>query len=296
MIKNVLKEIEGIRSRKETAFGQWIRKFLKFLLLSNALVAFGALSLSFAVPLLQNEVPDYRFPILAFLYVYAMHVINRFLDKGASTYNDPERAKFFARHRSFLVISCLLSFIGVLSYSYLLGHYLLLVMAGLCFFGIIYSIPIIPMGIRFFGGYEKIKDIPGSKNVSEGLAWGAVITLIPLLGQPRPEWLPTILSFLFVFSIVYVRSALFDIFQVQGDMIVGAETLPISIGEHRTLILLKIMTLIAISALLFIAALGLISSFAYLLLSGLARCGWITKWAGPYWVAETDSNSWSKAV
>jgi 4-hydroxy-3-methylbut-2-enyl diphosphate reductase len=139
-------------------------------------------------------------------------------------------------------------------------------MAGLSFFGIIYSIPIIPMGIRFFGGYKKIKDIPGSKNVSEGLAWGSVITLIPLLGQQRPEWLPTILSFLFVFAIVYIRSAIFDIFQVQGDMIVGAETLPISIGEQRTLILLKMLSLMAMSVLLITAALGLISSFAYLLL------------------------------
>jgi len=266
MIKNVVKEIEGIRSRKETALGQWIRKILKFLLLSNALVAFGALSLSFAMPLLLNKEPDHQFSILAFLYVYTMHVINRFLDKGASTYNDPERANFYTKHRLFLVLSCLLSFIGVLTYSYLLGHYLLLVMAGLSFFGIIYSIPIIPMGIRFFGGYEKIKDIPGSKNVSEGLAWGAVITLVPLLGQQKPEWLPTLLSFLFVFSMVYARSAIFDIFQVQGDMIVGAETLPISIGEQRTLILLKIMTLIAICVLLITAALGLISSFAYLLL------------------------------
>lgn len=266
MIKNVIKEIEGIRSRKETALGQWIRKSLKFLLLSNGLVAFGALSLSFAVPLLVGRKSDLRYSLLAFFYVYAMHVVNRFLDKGASTYNDPERANFHKKHRLFLALSCLLSFIGALTYAYYLGRYLLLAMAGLCFFGVIYSIPIIPMGLRFFGGYEKIKDIPGSKNVSEGLAWGAVITLLPLLEQQRPEWLPTVLSFFFVFSMVYTRSAIFDVFQVQGDMIVGSETLPISLGERRTLILLKLMMVIAIGAMIITAASGLISSFAYLLL------------------------------
>jgi len=38
---------------------------------------------------------------------------------------------------------------------------------------------------------------------------------------------------------VYVRSGLFDIFEVQGDMIVGIETLPVTMGEKRTLQLLK---------------------------------------------------------
>jgi 4-hydroxy-3-methylbut-2-enyl diphosphate reductase len=266
MIKKVVREIEGIRSGRETIVGQCMRKGLKFLLLSNGLAAFGAFSLSSAMPLLINTRSDFRFSMLAFLYVYAMHVINRFLDKGASTYNDPERANFYKQHRLFLVLSCLLAFIGVLTCAFLLGLYSLLAMAGLSFFGIIYSIRIIPMGIRFFRGYEKIKDIPGSKNLSEALAWGAVVIVIPLLSQQHLQWLPSLLSFLLVFCLVYTRSAIFDFFQVQGDMIVGAESLPISLGEQKTLVLLKIMLVTAAGTLIIAASVGLISSFAYLLL------------------------------
>jgi 4-hydroxy-3-methylbut-2-enyl diphosphate reductase len=65
---------------------------------------------------------------------------------------------------------------------------------------------------------------------------------------------------------VYIRSALFDIFQVQGDLIVGVETLPITLGVRRTLLLLKGVLLSG--ALILVAApiLGLVGPFSYLLL------------------------------
>ena len=98
------------------------------------------------------------------------------------------------------------------------------------------------------------------------LAWGAVITLIPLLEPTSIGWPAVVVSFVFVFSMVYVRSALFDIFQAQGDLIVGVETLPIVLGENRTLLLLKgiiiIGTLINTAAGIF----GLVGPFVYLLL------------------------------
>jgi 4-hydroxybenzoate polyprenyltransferase len=66
--------------------------------------------------------------------------------------------------------------------------------------------------------------------------------------------------------VVYVRSALFDIFQVQGDLIVGAETLPITLGEKRTLFLLKGVIAGGAVILLASALLGATGHFAYLLL------------------------------
>jgi 4-hydroxybenzoate polyprenyltransferase len=75
-----------------------------------------------------------------------------------------------------------------------------------------------------------------------------------------------VVAFLFVFSVVYVRSALFDIFQVQGDLIVGAETLPITLGEKRTLFLLKGVIAGGAVILLASALLGATGHFAYLLL------------------------------
>ena len=77
---------------------------------------------------------------------------------------------------------------------------------------------------------------------------------------------PAIVSFLFVFSMVYIRSGLFDIFQLQGDLIVGVETLPIILGKRRTLILLKSIIVAAGLILLLSPAIGLVGSFSYLLI------------------------------
>ena len=266
MIKNIVNEIEAIRSRRETFLGRWINQTLKFLLLSNFLAAFGAFSLAHAAAIISGRRPDLIHPSIAFFYIYAMHVLNRFLDKGASTYNDPERANFYKRHRIFLILTGMASILVALFLSYRLGPPVFFAMAGLSILGIIYSVPIVPIRLRHLWRYSKIKDIPGSKTFSEALAWGAVITFLPLL-EPGPiDWGPTIISFLTVFSMVYVRSALFDIFQVQGDLIVGVETLPITLGEKRTLVLLKGVILLAALILLVAFILGLVNPFSYALI------------------------------
>jgi 4-hydroxy-3-methylbut-2-enyl diphosphate reductase len=215
---------------------------------------------------LSGRPPDLILPSLAFLYIYAMHVLNRLLDKGASTYNDPERAAFYRRYRGLLVLSGLVAIAGALVLSAFLGLSAFVATAGLSLLGTMYSLPIVPLRRRHLWRYSKIKDIPGSKTFAQAFAWGAVIALLPLLGTPQGPWTGEIVSFVFVFSVVYVRSAFFDIFQVQGDLIVGAETLPITLGEKRTLWLLRWIMLVG-SVLLAVAPLfGWVGPFAYPLL------------------------------
>lgn len=266
MIKNVVKEIEAIQSLKETFLGRWIKDAFKFLLLSNLLVAFGGFALAHGAAVLSGRMPDLIFPSISLFYIYAMHVFNRFLDRGASVYNDPERASFYRKHRFFLIFSAIASMIGALSLGLYLSTTIFFAMVGLSILGVIYSIRIVPISLRHLWRYSKIKDIPGSKTLSVALAWGVVITLIPLLKSVREEWPSAIVSFVFVFSIVYVRSALFDIFQAQGDLIVGAETLPITLGERRTLLLLKSFILFGALINVLGGIIGLVGPFSYLLL------------------------------
>ena len=266
MINKVVQKIESIRSRKETALDRFLRYAVKFIFQSNIVAAFGAFSLAHAMNVLSGRPPDLILPSLAFLYIYAMHVLNRLLDKGASTYNDPERAAFYRRYRGLLVLSGLVAIAGALVLSAFLGLSAFMATAGLSLLGTIYSLPIVPLRRRHLWRYSKIKDIPGSKTFAQAFAWGAVIALLPLLGTPQGPWTGEIVSFVFVFSVVYVRSAFFDIFQVQGDLIVGAETLPITLGEKRTLWLLRWVMLVG-SVLLAMAPLfGWTGPFAYPLL------------------------------
>jgi len=266
MITNVVKKMENIRSRKDIFIGRLIKHTLKFLLLSNLLVAMGAFSLSYAITVLTGSRGKVIFPLLAFFYVYAMYVLNRFLERGASAYNDPERGGFHKKHRFFQILTGIAATIGALIFSYHMGMAVYSAMAGLCILGIIYSFPIVPFSRKYLWKYSRIKDIPGSKTFSESFAWASVIVLLPLLKYGWAEWAASVVSFYFVLSISYVRSAFLDILQMQGDMIVGAETLPIVLGEKRTIRLLKMIIVSTALLLLISPVLNLVSPFAFLLL------------------------------
>ena len=266
MINKVVQKIESIRSRKETALDRFLRSALKFIFQSNIVAAFGAFSLAHAMNVLSYRTPDLTLPSLAFLYIYAMHVLNRLVDKGTSTYNDPERAAFYRTYHGLLILSSLVAIAGALVLSAFISLSALVATAGLSVLGTIYSLPIVPLGRRHLWRYSKIKDIPGSKTFVQAFAWAAVIALLPLLGTPPVSRVGEIVSFVFVFSVVYVRAAFFDIFQVQGDLIVGAETLPITLGEKRTLWLLRRVILGGSVLLAAAPVLGWAGPFAYLLL------------------------------
>lgn len=267
MIKNVVKEIESIKGRNEIFLERWLKKVFKFLLLSNLLVSLGALSLSYTAAVLSYRKPNIPYPLLSFFYIYAIHVIYRFLDKGASTYNDPERAGFYSRHRIFLGLSSMMSIFCALSLSYHMGLKVFMVMSGLILLGIFYSIPIVPSGVRHLWRYAKIKDIPGSKTLLEAFAWTVVITLVPLLTAEVIKWPAIIVTFFVVLSLAFVRTAFFDVFQVQGDLIVGVETLPITLGEKQTMSLLKWIIVSAAAVLVIAPLLGIVSYFSLLLLA-----------------------------
>jgi len=55
------------------------------------------------------------------LYVFSMHVLNRFLDKEASAYNDPTIARFYTQHKNFLITISLIGIGAGLLLSLVLG-------------------------------------------------------------------------------------------------------------------------------------------------------------------------------
>ena len=266
MINKVVQKIESIRSRKETALDRFLRSTIKFAFQINMVAAFGAFSLAHAMNVLSGRNPDLILPSLTFLYIYAMHVLNRLVDKGASTYNDPERAAFYRKYRGLLALSGVVAIAGAVGLSAFWGFPAFLATAGLSVLGTAYSLPIVPVRRGHLWRYSKIKDIPGSKAFAQAFGWGAVIVLLPLLGNFPANWAGEMVSFFFVFSVVSVRAAFFDIFQVQGDLIVGSETLPITLGEKRTLWLLKWVILVGSIVLAVAPFFGWVGLFAYILL------------------------------
>jgi 4-hydroxy-3-methylbut-2-enyl diphosphate reductase len=99
------------------------------------------------------------------------------------------------------------------------------------------------------------------------VAWGIVTALLPPLSlSDKADWV-TVLIFLWAAGIVFVRTAFFDVLDMQGDRIVGKETIAILLGEKRSLRLLKIMLLILIATLVLLSAFHLISYLGLVLIA-----------------------------
>ena len=266
LIKNVMQTIEDIQGRREAPFIHRIKVAFRFLVLSSVVAALGAFSFAYAVLHLANGTTDLVFPLMAALYIYAMHVFNRFLDKEAASYNDPDRATFQKQHKNLLIPmgSIAMGISLILALITGIGTFIALVCLSLL--GVIYSIPLISEGAGNRYRFVKIKDIPGSRSLSEALAWMAVMVFLPLFsGRPGPV-LSIAITAIVVFSFSYARAVLFSLFQLQGDLMVGTETLPITLGEKRTLTLFKRIFLGTALLLVCSTLLGLVSSIFYLML------------------------------
>ncbi|MFH2011850.1 MAG: 4-hydroxy-3-methylbut-2-enyl diphosphate reductase [Pseudomonadota bacterium] len=266
MINRVVDRIESLQKKRGSNFSKFWSDFLGFLVMSNIYVAFGAGCLSYVSCLLQGITPRFSYFLIAGSYVFSMHILYYFMDKDAARYNDPVRADFYKRYNGTFVTFIILSASTSLYLSFQMGAKVFFFLITISVLGLIYGIRIIPKSLWNILHYKKLKDIPGSKTVFVALAWGAVTSILPALALNQRISLSTVIAFFFVVILVFVRSALFDIMDIQGDKIVGKETLPITIGENKTRFILR-LSLIILSLILLSSSLsGFIPSLGYLLL------------------------------
>ena len=266
MIKRVLEKLREITNGKHHYFENFVGKIFQFSNKTTITESVGAFSLTYAGIALVGSVKPIVYPVIAMLYVYGMHVLNRFLDKEPNKYNDPRRAFFYSKNKGFLVVSSLAGITAGLILSLSLGLIQLLLFAGLTMLGLAYSIPIIPWKSKYLGRYSKIKDLPGSKDLTEALAWGTISSFLPVVGVKGVFWPGVFASFFFVSSMCYIRTGFFNILNIQGDVIVGKETLPIALGEKRAFNLLMMVNSIFTLMLLFSAITGVVTKLGYFLM------------------------------
>ena len=286
MISRVLRILEAIPAKGESSLKRYGSRLLWFLLATNIYVSIAGGALTYTSEKLQNNVPGSSHFLIAVLYLFAMHNLNRFTDRKLQKFNDPLRTLFYEKYRwPVLVISALsLGLALTLVYEHGLKPFLLL--TGMSIFGIFYSVRVIPRAVITNIRVRGLKEIPGSKTFLVAVAWAFVTTLVPAMSDSRIPDLTTLVVLLFVLVLVFIRSALFDVFEVQGDRIVGRETLPVFIGEHKTIYILHILMVILVLLLLLMPLTGFMSGVSFWLLPGLVyifgltqlyRKGMITK-------------------
>jgi 4-hydroxy-3-methylbut-2-enyl diphosphate reductase len=189
-----------------------------------------------------------------------MHIFNHLTGREEDRYNDPDRARFYETHKRFLAILAVAAGAAGLLTAFAVGPIPFLSLLAMSLMGLSYN-------IRFFpdGKHRRIRDIPGSKTLLIALAWGVVTSVFPPLSARGGMGAGDVLVFLAAAGMVFIRTAFFDILDMQGDRIVGKETIPIILGERRSLALLKGLLWTVALILILSVPLGMPSGLALLL-------------------------------
>ncbi len=266
IIKKVYRALEALQIKRKTNWRRFLFGLQRGLLLTNIYVSLGAGCLSYACSKLQGFSRFFPYVLMAMLYVQSMHILAHLTGNKADQYNDPERANFYEKYKWLLTSSALAAGGAGLVIAFSLGTFPFLLLLIMSLLGLSYNRRLVPRwisGIR----HRRIRDIPGSKTFLIAMAWGIVTALLtPLALAKEAHWITTLI-FLWAVGLVFARTAFFDILDMQGDRIVGKETIAILLGERRSLRLLKITLLLLMLTLLVLSALHLISYLGFFLIS-----------------------------
>jgi len=224
--------------------------------------AFGAACLSWVGMLLQGLPVRPANMVTTAFFVYAIHTLNRFIDRKKSYILASFREESYLRHKRLYLGAALAALLIAWTSAFLAGPAPFIMLFLISLLGVLYHMRILPEGWRF----RSLKDLPGSKNVSMALAWAAVAAVLPRIEIDLSVSPALLVAFLFTFSIVFIRSALSDIMDIQSDRLIGGETIPVMIGEDNTRLLLQGIAVTLLVLLMLAFTVGWTSSVSLALL------------------------------
>ena len=276
IIRSIVHFLEGVRTESSN-YGYKLKRLLERLAYANCYVALGAALLPVVVEALTGLKVSLGNCATAALYAFAMHSLNIYLDRNAIQLNDPGRAAFYHHWRTGFTVTS----VGAAAASlWIAGNVGLLNFFGLLvliLLGVLYAVPVILPHWSQTLQVMKIKDIPTSKTFSVPIAWATVTVLLPHLshlGQSLQSFLSLLYAFWVVFLLVLIRTVLLDLAAVHGDRLVGKETLVVLVGEKKTAHAAFALLALLVLSLLIGPAVGVSSSFAYLILPAVLVYGW----------------------
>ena len=262
IIKRIYRTLETLPFTKRQSWYRFIFTIQRAFLLTNIYVSIGAGCLCYACTKLLGITDYFPHVLISMLYVQSMHIFNNLTGTKADRYNDPDRASFYNKNKILLALLAFIAGGAGLMTAYTIGLVPFLILLAMSIMGLSYNLTLVPK--RFVRlRYRRIRDIPGSKTVLIAMAWGIVTSVLPSLSVSKSIPLSTALVLSWSLSLVFVRSAFFDILDMQGDRIVGKETIPILLGEERALRLLYSILIINLGILLLSSAFHLISSLGF---------------------------------
>jgi (E)-4-hydroxy-3-methyl-but-2-enyl pyrophosphate reductase len=267
LILNVVERLRALQMPKGTTY--YLEKLGRLAAISYLLLALGAGCLTYASVLIQGLTPKLSWSLVASFYVFSMHVLNRLADKPSERFNQPGRTEFYERYGNWMIAAGISSAGVALTLSWFQGIFPFILLLAISALGMIYNISLFPSRPHKITRYRKLKDIPGSKTIFVALAWGMVTSILPPLAQEGRLLIGSLPAFLFSGILVFVRTTIYDFKDIQGDLLVGKETIPIVLGKRATEILVFCLLFFLGGMLILVPSLKWTPTVTYFLLLSL---------------------------
>ena len=259
MISRVYRTLEKIPLRKGPSINRLFYVLRRGLLLTNTYVALGAGALCYACIQLQRlqMTKPLASVMVAVLYVFSMHTLNNLIRTQSDRYNDPGRAYFYHRYRIPLLLLAIIAGGWGLIIASQFGKVPFIILLTMSLMGLGYDLRVLPEN-GLWGRYSRLRDIPGAKTILITLAWGVVAVLLPAVSASGPIKIGSYFVFVWCMILVFSRTAFFDTLDMQGDRMVGKETIPLVFGHQKTRVFLQWILLFVIPLMMFAVVLDII--------------------------------------
>jgi 4-hydroxy-3-methylbut-2-enyl diphosphate reductase len=244
MMKRVVDHLEHMSRAREGAIRRFARQTVDTLAYLNVFVAAGAAAMYYVSCYLQELHFHWSGLALAFLYFLSMHLWNSLSSMEMTQHHGISRYRFYNAHKTGLFGLTALAIVVMLSISFLMNRTLFYLMLFSTAAGSVYHTTIVPKALRKIVRYGTLRDIPTSRDLFVALAWGILLTFVPQAIEQSLRVAPAAwICFLWIFLLAYLRSLIFDLRDIEGDRIMGRETLVSIIGEKRVRTVMFALTL-----------------------------------------------------
>jgi len=225
-VREKLLEIQGIRGSGR------IRTLIRNLIFANFHIPPIALIVGVAGSRLLGGA-GWRLSIFcSALVLFAFHTLTAVFESTMSRFASQKRQEFVMRNRGMLVSVALLSLAGSLLLSLSLSTVWMIVLGLSVLLFLLYSLPLMLRKKLLPGG---LRMIPGSRDVLFALGWAFLLALLPALTLIGSHRLPEILVWpASLFLLFLARSIFLDLVDLQGDALMGLDTIPLSLGAERS--------------------------------------------------------------
>ncbi len=224
-VRERLLEIQG----NSTGAG-WIRTVFRNLVFSGVHIPFIALMIALAQRQTLGGSDWGSAGLAAGLFLWSFTNFTAVLECRRVAMTSQKRQEFIRTNESIILILAALSFVGAVVISSVLGTAWLIWTAVATLFCFLYALPLFRAN-QFF---DLLRSIPGSREILFTLAWSFLVCILPAVTLAGLDfslrlfiW-PVSLALLF-----FSRSLFLDLVDLQGDALLGMDTLPLHLGFSR---------------------------------------------------------------